>query len=347
MNYNLTNYFILSSSCSITKGAKRSLIQDFIRGTSNLISNEYFDLINYINRKRINDVLKEIDDSSSKFFFDFLNFMYENEYAFFVDEITSFPEKSNILYDEHVVLKDCIIEVEKDDFDLNIFKSNIKQLDSIMCQDIQLWFKDEIDSCLLLDIINFTSSFDFQCIEPYFNHSQLFEEEFYLKIIDEHPCISKICLFNAESSYVHDIMSIHENKHPMLMGQLIYISHPLSSNNCGIINFESLSFGDENQFRANKKFNSCLYKKLTIDSKGNLKNCPHLTTNSNDNTIANVVSNPDFQKMWLIKKDDIEICKDCEFRYNCNDCRAFTVKANYVYSKPLKCTYNPYTNEWA
>ena len=77
MRYNLTDYFVLSSSCVITKGYNRSLIHDFSRNLSNLISNEYFDLIEYLDRKKIEDVILEVEDDSKEFFFDFLNFMYE------------------------------------------------------------------------------------------------------------------------------------------------------------------------------------------------------------------------------------------------------------------------------
>lgn len=44
-----------------------------------------------------------------------------------------------------------------------------------------------------------------------------------------------------------------------------------------------------------------------------------------------------------IKKDDIEICKDCEFRYICTDCR---VQVDHKYARPNTCIYNPYTNLW-
>jgi hypothetical protein len=107
MNYNLSDYFVLSSSCLITKGYNRSLIHDFSRNSSNLISNEYFDLIEYLDRKKIEEIITEVEDDSKNFFFEFLNFMFDNEYALFVNDIELFPAKSDELYDSHVVLKDC------------------------------------------------------------------------------------------------------------------------------------------------------------------------------------------------------------------------------------------------
>jgi hypothetical protein len=46
------------------------------------------------------------------------------------------------------------------------------------------------------------------------------------------------------------------------------------------------------------------------------------------------------------KKDQIEVCKDCEFRYICTGCRAYLEDPEDIHSKPLKCGYNPYTCEW-
>ena len=54
----------------------------------------------------------------------------------------------------------------------------------------------------------------------------------------------------------------------------------------------------------------------------------------------------DFKDKWNIAKDQIKICKDCEFRYSCSDCRAYLEIPDDIYSKPLKCGYNPYTTEW-
>ncbi len=47
-----------------------------------------------------------------------------------------------------------------------------------------------------------------------------------------------------------------------------------------------------------------------------------------------------------LSKDDIEGCQDCEYRYNCFDCRPDS-NGRGQYQKPWYCSYNPYTGEWA
>ena len=56
-------------------------------------------------------------------------------------------------------------------------------------------------------------------------------------------------------------------------------------------------------------------------------------------------------KYQNLTKNNIQVCKDCGFRYIFTDCRAYTEQTHYTeegldISKPLKCGYNPYTGEW-
>lgn len=65
-----------------------------------------------------------------------------------------------------------------------------------------------------------------------------------------------------------------------------------------------------------------------------------------DTSLQAVLDNKTFNRYSHIRKDDIAVCKDCEFRHVCTDCRAYIENPQDIYSKPLKCGYNPYTNNW-
>lgn len=47
----------------------------------------------------------------------------------------------------------------------------------------------------------------------------------------------------------------------------------------------------------------------------------------------------------IFNKDKITVCKECEYRYACSDCRPDNFSENDK-DKPWNCTYNPYTGEW-
>ena len=73
-----------------------------------------------------------------------------------------------------------------------------------------------------------------------------------------------------------------------------------------------------------------------INDFGNIKNT----------TLSEAIHKKDFKKLWNITKDQIEECKDCEYRYVCTDCRVFIKDNANIYSKPSKCNYNPYKSVW-
>jgi SPASM domain peptide maturase of grasp-with-spasm system len=102
-------------------------------------------------------------------------------------------------------------------------------------------------------------------------------------------------------------------------------------------------------FTEAQKYNSCLNQKIAIDEEGMIKNCPSMKNsfgNIQNTTLQKAMKHQDFKKLWHINKNQIAICKDCEFRYICTDCRAFITEPDNLYSKPFKCTYNPYTTNW-
>ena len=101
----------------------------------------------------------------------------------------------------------------------------------------------------------------------------------------------------------------------------------------------------QNSFLETLHFNNCLNQKISIDRLGKIKNCPSMTKDFGDVSLRpsfeDIVTSEDFRYLWKIKKDDIEICKDCELRYACLDCRAYLTDPQNLLSKPVKCKYTP------
>ena len=122
----------------------------------------------------------------------------------------------------------------------------------------------------------------------------------------------------------------------------------ISEKSCGLISQNNFTV-NLTTFTESQKHNSCLNRKISIDKMGNIKNCPSMSQNFGnikDTPLQKVLANKDFKKYWNITKAQITICKDCEFRYICTDCRAYIENPDDMYSKPLKCGYDPYTNKW-
>jgi len=130
----------------------------------------------------------------------------------------------------------------------------------------------------------------------------------------------------------------------------VYLKQVIESEECcGIISPTSFTVNLKS-FRESISANSCLFKKVGIDQHGNIKNCPSMKTAfgnvKNISQLSSIIRGQKFQKNWKITKDQISVCKDCEFRHVCSDCRAYLEEPENSLSKPLKCNYHPYTASW-
>lgn len=101
----------------------------------------------------------------------------------------------------------------------------------------------------------------------------------------------------------------------------------------------------------NMSKNSCWFGKLAITSEGNIIPCifarDQVAGNVKDKSLKEIIENK-MLEFWSLTIDQIDVCKDCEYRYLCHDCRpwAYGFTGN-LYAKSPRCTYNPYTGEWS
>jgi radical SAM protein with 4Fe4S-binding SPASM domain len=102
-------------------------------------------------------------------------------------------------------------------------------------------------------------------------------------------------------------------------------------------------------FFYNQSFNSCLGNQVAIDTQGEVRPClwwPSEVGNIHQENLKEIIIEGRFNRFWETTKSAIEVCKDCEYIYNCHDCRlnSFNPDENFL-SKPVFCNYNPYTGE--
>lgn len=102
--------------------------------------------------------------------------------------------------------------------------------------------------------------------------------------------------------------------------------------------------------------NSCLFGKIGINNNGDVYPCifsgDYLFGNFVETkALQSIIEGKTAQTVWLNTKDHVQVCKDCEYRYTCEDCRPLAAAcagedASFLDSPPPRCTYNPYTGEW-
>ena len=105
----------------------------------------------------------------------------------------------------------------------------------------------------------------------------------------------------------------------------------------------------KDEFIENNFYNSCWNGKVAITAKGDIIPCIF----ARDEIVGNIKKD-NFESIqhkiiekWGITKDNVDVCKDCEFRYCCHDCRPIAKGIEgSLYSRYPRCCYNPYTGVW-
>lgn len=105
-------------------------------------------------------------------------------------------------------------------------------------------------------------------------------------------------------------------------------------------------------YERNRRWNSCWFAKAAITSLGDVLPCVFardlVVGNIRMQSLHNVIFGEKMLALWRLTKDLVEVCKDCEYRYLCEDCRPWAYGfTDNLYAKPPRCTYNPYSGEWA
>ena len=270
------------------------------------------------------------------------NFLLSNDLAYLSDKEDLLP-RIELDWDYPAHISNSIIEF--DYLDLSKFEKIIKQLDVVLCFYIELRITQEkVDFEKLIEISKIVQNSKITTFHLFLDSKSNSEELVGSnsirrdEIIVQFPKLGNIAFFNSTKNDSYK----HNDKY------FIYTTSPLDNKFCGVItsNFFSINIST---FTESQKYNTCLNRKVSINHKGEIKNCLSLINsygNINEVDIKDVVFTNEFQKFWTINKSQIDVCKDCEFRNVCTDCRAFLENPNDLYSKPLKCGYDPYSGTW-
>ncbi|WP_293871606.1 grasp-with-spasm system SPASM domain peptide maturase [Flavobacterium sp.] len=332
--------FILFADCISVKGFNRSIICDTKNNTYHFIPNGLFDILENYNGNTIEKIKNAFENEYDEIIDEYFEFLITNKLIFFNSNPDLFPKISTD-WNSPSAITNIIVDYDEVIHD---FKKLMPQFEDLKCSHVQLRFYKNIGVNYIYDIVENLKkgksrivSIDF--ILPYYENFNLDEVN---KILIDNSRIHSIIVFNSPYDKRYSALG---NK----MGYLMMVKrNVVNEKHCGIINDEYF-YSNIKLFTESQHHNTCLNRKISIDKDGNIKNCPSMAEsfgNIKDTTLEEGLNHPSFKKYWNITKDQIEVCKDCEFRHICTDCRAYIENPEDQYSKPLKCGYNPYTNVW-
>ena len=215
------------------------------------------------------------------------------------------------------------------------------QLDELGCQAVQIRAYDELTLADLEEILTHCQSHRLRHVDLVIKYRPELTAETLKAFCINHQVISNITIHSSpqKSRLRVDPFSI----------VLDYYKFPVTPSSCGVVSPRLFTLTFEH-FTEAQNFNTCLNRKIGIAADGEIKACPamgHSFGNAGSTKLKSVVNDPQLVQIGGITKDKVAVCRDCEFRYVCTDCRAYTQNAGDPYSKPAKCTYDPYTATWA
>ncbi len=338
-------YFNLFSNCIIADGINRSLIMDLQRNKSYPIPNSMLNVINFLKIKNTYESTILNFGIENKYIIDeYIDFLIANELGFFLDEdeFSLFLDlDKTIKFPAHVTN----IVIELSEFTIQFYDRIIKSIDDIIVQNIQLISYETIKFNELSKLLEKLKKCELKSVELVLKYSQ--------ELIDSINQFDDV-INDVTSIIFHSVPKEINNDLDFITFEIIYTNEKIDGfKYCGVVKMEDFNVNQKKVLES-ISHNSCLNKKLSIDKDGNIKNCPSMPQsfgNIKDTTLEEALSHKDFKKYWNVNKDMIAVCKDCEFRHICTDCRAYTERTDFEgdidLSKPLKCGYNPYTNYWA
>ncbi len=326
------DFFSLFANCKLVKGATNSIIMDLQRSCFYSVHPLIGKLLSVDFKKKsiigIKNVYQNRYDKGISAIFEYLS----NEgLGFFTNEPDNFPDISTTFRTPYKILTAVINFSQKSKYDL---ENVLVQFVKMGCQLVQIRIFNNID---LKKINNMLKSIA---------HSRIRLIELFLK--DYGYDQEDLCSLLNNSFRLNIIIhSINSDIIDIRKDGLILTKETIGTHQKEIISIGTmvcnLPF-----FNESMNFNVGLNRKVSIDYDGNIKNfVNHLKSFGNVNKIKieNAIKQKVFQELWNIRNDNIEKCKDCEYRYMCLS-NSDIIKKDSRFYKVDDCNYDPYSGKW-
>ena len=326
---------MLFTDCKIVKGFKRSAIYDLGRNEFKFIPNSLADILVEFNRKTIQELLSAFSEEDQKIIKEYLDFFIENEYLQFCDsdELELFPEL-DLAYLNSGEINNAVISLSP--ITIKKLDETVAQLIDLGCKYLEVRNNYPMSISELSDCFNVFNNSPIKSINLITIYNTDYNIASIENFIEKNKRVVSTIVYNSTFNTFLEMKSIKFTKKG-LNHLLLQKPSPKSFNINIRLYCESLNY--------NNYYNN----KICIDEFGNCKNSidnEKSFGNINDISLTDVLNVDNFKALWYIKKDDVQTCKDCEFRYMCVDTREPSRLNKNEWSFKSECNYNPYIGKW-
>lgn len=316
----------LASNCKVIKGYRNSIIidlqhQKMYRYDNEIINLLFNDVNSYFSSVEIEGIFEEL----------LRNDVFINIDS---DDYDNFS-KLSLKYEYPAIINNSIIEI--DTIKYEVLNTIFNQLNDLLCKHIELRFIVEIGLKKIDSILKLLDTTTIQTADLHIKYYSRLQTSDLINL--------------KKNKRVHWVVLHSMPEYDINLKQIdgvVYTTESLDNHSCGVIS--PFYFSQHiNHFTESLKFNTCLNRKICINSNGDIKNClvfDQVFGNIKNTKLKDVLRDSGFVRFWHIKKDNIETCSKCEFRHLCTDCRAFIKDIHNINSQPSKCFYNPFIGRW-
>lgn len=334
MDIDKSKYLILLSHCVFINGYCRSIISDLQRSSFNTIPKNLSRLVKLHKGRKLDSIYSVYENHNKKILGGYFEYLINNEYVFLSEHKNDSKRFTSISseFTNYNNLDNIVIE-------FNVYKELLYNIENI--ENIEIRYTCNIDMDQLLQLLCSLENKEIRCLNIIIPYNKSISSINFENLFIKYQFLGNITLYNSEldktEEYLHGLSTVK------------YVTFTYTNVHlCGSCD---PSFFTPNQphYIESQKHNTCLNRKICIDADGEIRNCPAMKKsygNIKDTTLKEAMEKPGFKDLWFICKDQIDVCKDCEFRHMCTDCRAFIKDPDNIYSQPAKCTYNPYIAKW-
>jgi SPASM domain peptide maturase of grasp-with-spasm system len=328
-------YVRLFSTCIPVKGVVRSLIVDTQRKALFHIPNDLYDIILDNFDKPLDDLYGLFDLENHLIIDEYIEFLNSKELVFYTDDPSYFPTV-DLAWSSPLKVTNAIIDLNQHS-NYN-FEAAVLQLDLLGTEALQIRIYTRYHYSyvimLLKTIQQITKRLRVVQLVLTFDES-LCDKEF-TEALDNIPMLNSIV--------IHSCPFEKTNKNSLYT--IDFVKDIIrDEGSCGCISPGYFTPHLSHVSEASA-FNTCLNRKISIDVNGKVKNCPSMKTefgNIDNVELDDIIEMDSFKSIWSISKSQVNVCKVCEYRLVCTDCRAYLEN---LYDKPKKCKYDPYIGKW-
>lgn len=330
--------FRLYACCLPVRGAVRSTICDVQRGDYHFIPNAMVEILTTYRDLTLKQLRELVDAGEHATLDEYFAFLEERELGMWTTEPASFPEL-NLYWEVPSAITNAIVDV--DEGSSHDWADLIRQLSDLGCQALQIRVFCDLSLDVLDAALGETLHGPLRSIDLLLKWTPCHDLESLRTFVTKHRRIAQVTVHSAPENQIHKAFVDSAN--------LVYASQVVASHeHCGQVRPAYFTTGTAH-FLESLQFNNCLNRKVSVDAAGEIRNCPSMPAsfgNAKDTRLRTAVADEEFRRLWEVNKDQVEICRDCEFRYICPDCRAWVRTSDEKFAKPSKCGYDPYTGTW-